>query len=364
MHQSTLKTFAYGHDFGNSEIDGVLVGPGWHQERQIPSVFAPGTWREVETFAGSLGRSVQEYLQYGHYVLSYVNRRDQLVEKYLGQKVFDDGLSPSTTRADQERYWRNDYSLEALMVGSASCVQEQSYGLHVVTGLPVHLYTPEHARRVEEALIGAHVFRLNGWERSMVVQSVKVVAEGAGALIAYGRSDPETVEGVIDVGGETTDLYGARGQRPIRAMCAGLPRGVAAAADLFHQKFRESYGRALSLQMCTQLLRQHVAGVPFTEVRDVHRHIVPSADLAILIETALALVGQEIATFVAQQWKEQQFEMQRALIVGGGAYYFKHAITDRLPFARVVPRPEMANALGYAALAETMLTRAHQQIAG
>ncbi len=364
MHPPTLKTFAYGHDFGNSEIDGVLIGQGWHQERQIPSVFAPGTWREVESFAGSLGRSVQEYLQYGHYVLSYVNRRDQLIEKYLGQKVFDDGLSPSTTRADQERYWRNDYSLEALMVSSASCVEEQSYGLHVVTGLPVHLYTPENARRVEEALAGAHVFRLNGRERSMVVQSVKVVAEGAGALIAYGSSDPAIVEGVIDVGGETTDLYGARGQRPIRAMCAGLPRGVAAAADLFNQKFRESYGRALSLHMCTQLLRQHIARVAYTEVRDAHRQIVPPMDLAQLIDTALDMIGQEIATFVAQRWKEQQFEMQRALIVGGGAYYFKRSIVDRLPFARMAPRPEMANALGYATLAEAIMTRAQTQVAG
>ena len=54
------------------------------------------------------------------------------------------------------------------MVGSAYCVSEQSYGLHVVTGLPVHLYTPEHARQVEMALLGSYVFRLNGQERAMV----------------------------------------------------------------------------------------------------------------------------------------------------------------------------------------------------
>lgn len=364
MRQITLKTFAYGHDFGNSEICGVLIGQGWHQERQIPSVFAPGTWREVETFAGSLGKSVQDYLQYGHYVLSYVNERDQLIEKYLGQKVFDDGLSPSTTRADQERYWRNNYSLEALMVGSASCIQEQSYALHVVTGLPVHLYTPENARQVESALLGSHVFRLNAQERSMVVQSVRVVAEGAGALIAYGSNDQATIEGVIDIGGETTDLYGARGQRPIRAMCDGLSRGVAAATDLFNQKFRESYGRALSLPLCSQLLRQHAARVAYTEVRDAQRRVVQSMDIAQLIETALDMIGQEIATFVAQRWKEQQFEMQRALLVGGGAYYFQHAVKERLPFAQTVPRPEMANALGYATLAEAILARVQQQAAG
>lgn len=363
MRQTTLKIFAYGHDFGNSEVGGALLGPGWHQERQIPSVFASGTWREVETFAGSMGKSVQDYLQYGHYVLSYVNERDQLVEKYLGQKVFDDGLSPSTTRADQERYWRNNYNLEALMVGSASCVPEQSYGLHVVTGLPVHLYTPEHARRVEVALLGSHVFRLNGQERAMVVQSVKVVAEGAGALIAYGSNESTVVEGVIDIGGETTDLYGARGQRPVRAMCDGLSRGVAAAADLFQQKFREGNDRALSSHMCALLLRQHVARVAYTEVRDAQRRVVQAMDLAQLIDTALDTVGQEIATFVAQKWKEQQFEMQRALLVGGGAYYFKRSILERLPFVQTAPRPERANAMGYATLAEAIIARTNNQVA-
>ncbi len=311
-----------------------------------------------------MGKNVQDYLQYGHYVLSYINERDQLVEKYLGQKVFDDGLSPSTTRADQERYWRNHYSLEALMVGSASCVPEQQYGLHVVTGLPVRLYMPEHARVVETALLGSHVFRLNGQERALVVQSVKVVAEGAGALIAYGSNDSTMVEGVIDIGGETTDLYGTRGQRPVRALCAGLSRGVAAAADLFNQQFRERYGRSLSLQMCTQLLRQHVARAGYSEVRDARRQVVQGTDLALLIDTALDTVGQEIATFVAQKWGEQQFEMQRALLVGGGTYYFKRAILERFPFVKTTPKPEMANALGYAVLAEAILARANTRIAG
>jgi hypothetical protein len=358
MRQSTLKTFAYGHDFGNSEICGVLIGQGWHQERQIPSVFAPGSWREVERFAGTAGKSINEYLQFGHYVLSYLDSQDRTVEKYIGQKVFDDGLQPHTTRADQERYWRNNYSLEALMVGSASCVQEPIYALHVVTGLPIHLYSPENAQQVQAALSGTHTFKLNGVDRSMVVLSVKVVAEGAGALIAYGSNEAGEVEGVIDIGGETTDLYAARGQRPLRALCDGKSLGVAAAADLFSQKFRETYKRPLSLDTCYQLLRQHVARAGYTEVRDSERRIIQAFDLADMIEDALMTTGQEIATFVAQRWKDQLYDMKRVLIVGGGAHYFKNSILQRISYAKSVPRPEMANATGYANLAEMVLARA------
>lgn len=357
MRHSSLPTFAYGHDFGNSETCGMLIGQGWHQERQIPSVFAPGSWREVENFASSLGKTVNEYMQYGHYVLEYQNDKEYTVEKYIGRKVFDDGLQPSTTRADQERYWRNNYSLETLMVGSASCIQEPIYGLHVVTGLPIHLYSPENAQRVQAALTGAHVFKLNGQDRSMVIHSVKVVAEGAGALIAYGSNENHTLEGVIDIGGETTDLYVARGQRPLKALCDGRAIGVATAADLFNQKFRETYGRSLSLDICSTLMRQHVARANYTEVRDAQRLVIQSLDLAQLINTALTAVGQEIATFVAQRWKDYLFEMGRVLIVGGGAYYFKQSIHERLNFAKAVPRPEMANAAGYASLAEVILAR-------
>ena len=356
MKGTSLNIWGYGHDFGNSETCGVVVGQGYHQTRVFPSVFAPGSWRDVETMAASAGKTTREYLQFGHYLLSYTNEHQQTVEKIMGQKVFDDGLVPSTTRADQERYWRNQYSLEALIVGSASAIPEPNYGLHLVTGLPVHLYTLDHVQAVTQALLGTHPFHLNNQARSLTVYSVKVVAEGAEALVAYG-SDEDKVEGVIDIGGQTTDLYGARAQQPIRAMCKGLPKGVAAAADLFNTQFREQHGRLLPLDTCQTLLRQHISKQEYIPVRDAQRRVVQPVELAALIDYALGIIGQEIATFVAQTWQEQLYDMSRALIVGGGAYYFTQAIQARLPFARSVPQPELANAEGYARLAEVIAQR-------
>jgi hypothetical protein len=349
-------TFAYGHDYGNSDTCGVLAADG-PISRQLPSVFAAGSWSEVQRFAASNGRSVSEYLQFGHYVLSYVNDKDQLIEKYIGQKVFDDGLAPVSTSGDQERYWRNNYSLESLMVSSGSATSETIYGLHVVSGLPIHLYSPENAKNVVSALSGSHIFKLNGCERSMTIHSVKVIMEGAGALIAYGSNEPGSLEGVIDVGGETTDLFAARGQRPLSALCDGRSLGVAAAADLFSRKFKEAYGRVVGLDTCSSLLRQHVQRSNLLEVRDSHHASIPAFELADLIQASLDAVGQEIATFVSQKWKDHLHDMSRVLLVGGGAHYFKKSIQERLPFARAVPRPEMANAAGYASLAEAIMQR-------
>lgn len=59
------------------------------------------------------------------------------------------------------------------------------------------------------------LFWLNGERRVMHVHSVKCMMEGAGALIAYGSNDDNTLQGVIDIGGQTTDLFLAKGQRPL-----------------------------------------------------------------------------------------------------------------------------------------------------
>ncbi len=350
-----IKNFPLGLDFGNTDTCVVMLGDGWYQKKRIPSVFAPGSWLDVENMAKSAGKNLGEYLQPDHFVLEYVDSKDRRVEKYMGQKVFDDRLDPMTTRSDQERYWRNNYSLEALMVGSAACTTEEIYGLYVVTGLPVHLYTQENARLIQGALLGTHTFTLNGTPRSMVVQSVKVITEGAGALIAYGDNESDEMQGVIDIGGETTDLYAAHSMRPYKSLIKGTRLGVGSVSDTMAEKFYQNYGRHLNSEVCSQLLRQHVNRLPYTQVRDRNQHYIDTGDLSDLIENAIAEIGQQIATFISQSWRENVYDMSRMLLVGGGAHYFKKYILERFGNARIVPNPEMANASGYASLVQAIL---------
>src|SRR5207244_1303408 len=126
------------------------------------------------------------------------------------------------TRGDSSRYWTNHASLEMLMVTSAALIPDAEYGLHVVTGLPISIYQadPAHPNLVREALEGTHRFKLNDQQRIMHVLTVKTIMEGAGALIVHG-SHEEVLQGVIDIGGKTTDLFVAKGQRPRGALCKG-----------------------------------------------------------------------------------------------------------------------------------------------
>lgn len=363
----SYPVFAYGHDFGNSETSAVASGRGVRVEYRMPSITADGTWQEAETAARGLGKNVAEVLEDNHCLLSYDLHTAsgwRTVEKYLGQAVFDFGKKPQETRGDISRYWSNGYNLEMLMGLSGLLIPNQEYGLHVVTGLPIATFQadPSHAGKVQQALLGDHPFRLNGRERLLHVNSVKVIMEGAGALIAYGAA-ADQLQGVVDIGGRTTDLFVAKGQRPRPALCKGEPLGVAAAADKFNARFHARFGRPLSLETRLELLRQHVKQHPYNPVLNARRERVSSEDLASLIEASLREVGQAIATFVATAWTDSEAgdvatDLTTILLVGGGAHYFAQDVQTRLPHATLVRRPEMANAQGYANLAEIVANRA------
>lgn len=365
----TYPVFAYGHDYGNAETSAVASGRGIRVEYRLPSITAGGTWQEAETAARGLGKTVGDLLAENHCLLSYELRTSsgwRTVEKYLGQAVFDFGKKPQETRGDISRYWSNGYSLEMLMALSGLLIPDQEYGLHVVTGLPIATFQADssHSEKVQQALLGDHPFRLNGCERLVHVCSVKVIMEGAGALISHGTA-ADQLQGVIDIGGRTTDLFVAKGQRPRPALCKGEPLGVAAAADTFNARFQARFGRPLSLEARLELLRQYIKQRPYDPVLTARRERVSSEELNMLIESSLREVGQAIATFVATAWTDSEAgdvatDLTTILLVGGGAYYFAQDVQTRLPHATLVRRPEMANAQGYANLAEVVASRASQ----
>lgn len=356
-----MNTFSYGHDFGNSETCAVMITPAGRDARRIPSVASIGSWRKILATAQGAGRDVADLLAPTHYVLEY-DADGRRIEKFIGQKVFDDGAKPMDTHGDSKRYWLNNYSLELLMVGSASMTTAHEYGLHVVTGLPISIYLddPANSSRVQRALLGTHVFALNGVQRIMHVESVKVIMEGAGALIAYG-SNQDVLQGVIDIGGRTTDLYVAKGQKPRAANSKGFSLGVAAAAERFSEKFRDAYHYTLSFEARMELLKQHVSGAPYRTVSDKEGVRVGDERLGTLIESALREIGQEIATQVVAVWDDILMEFETVLIVGGGAHYFADDIQARIRRSRRSLKPELANAHGYASLAEAVANRARQQ---
>lgn len=359
-NREQIKAYAYGHDFGNSETCGVaLLGRANAQKTMIPSVWAHGTWSEIEETAGSMGGDARSYMQDGHFHLRYAGKKGELIDEYFGQKVFDDRLAVSESLGDMDRYWRNNLSLKALMVASGRLIQDQAYELYVTTGVPVKIYSDVMKKNIEEALKGTFTFRLNNTDRTMIVKSVRVISEAAGALIVFGKNNGQD-EGIIDIGGYTTDLYGVRNQQPIMSMRNARMSGVSHAIAIFNRKFKEDYGVELVMNTCRQVFREHIQKKAITKVRDINKKEVSLRDVHQLIDEALSTVGRSIASFIESAWSSNP-DIETALLVGGGAYYFKDYILERLPYVKVPADPEFANAQGYATLsAHTLMTKTAQ----
>jgi hypothetical protein len=170
---------------------------------------------------------------------------------------------------------------------------------------------------------------------------------------AFGDDRPLR-QAVMDIGGRTTDLYTSDGQAPLIPLCRGAAVGVELAAELLSATVQSQCGRALTPQETRSILRATVGSGQYPPVYVNGQEISP-IDLRQWAEEALRSIGRDIATFVSQSWTNSELgtvatDLAKVLLVGGGAYYFYRDIVNLIPHVTVPLQPELANALGYAAL--------------
>lgn len=339
-----MKTYGYGHDFGNSETCGVMLKDGKTLSKTIPSVTSIGNGITL----GKLGVEMHK----NHFVFSMGGTNTEL---FVGDLALEQGDDIYVTRGDIARYW-SDVSLALLLVTAASLNDEKEFGLNVVTGLPVQTYlgNPECRKNIKQALDGHHNFSLNGRERTIHVKVLKVIMEGAGAAIAYGSTE-DVLQGVVDIGGRTTDLYVAKGQTPIMKLCNGDPLGVESAGELLNTNFTRKYGIGLDALEIRQILRASVSNSDYPSIKVRHQEV---RDIPALATEALSVVGKKISSFVSRSWNKIETGMEVAskfdsvLCIGGGAYYFYNDLENLIHGVTFIEKPEQANAYGYAVFAE------------
>jgi plasmid segregation protein ParM len=364
-----MPVYAYGHDYGNAETGGVLFDRTMMQHAlTLPSATALGSLYELAGMRSALGESFTDRpaaaLQKGEYVLE--SNGD---EWFVGELALKQTRHATTARGDISRY-ASIRSLHLLLVVSAALIPPsvKEYHLDVVTGLPVETFSNADLRRkVRQALEGEHRFSLNGVQRLAVVRVRNIIMEGAGALIAYGV-DGEITQGCIDVGGRTTDLFVAEGQLPILPRCTGRDLGIEAAADQLSARFQARYHRPLKLSELRDILRAHAQRRAYPVI-SANGAQVNTYELRQWTEQALANLGNEIASFIGSAWNASESgavgsDIGRVLLVGGGAYYVVEPLRARISHLVVSPHPELANALGYAALANELSQRERVRIAG
>jgi hypothetical protein len=158
---------------------------------------------------------------------------------------------------------------------------------------------------------------------------------------------------VIDVGGGSTDLFWAVGRRPWYERCGGYSAGVEKIGELLNKKVLAlPHGRRLTDEELRAVLWAHASKQPPPRLHSHGRELVLNGEIG----AACAAVGEELATFVRQQWEDTDGQVAssaaHARLIGGGAYYVKPFLKQAIGHLVVVDAPERANALAYLAIGE------------
>jgi hypothetical protein len=355
--------YPVGFDAGNSETTTAVYTPeGQLETLTLPSYAGRGSFNDLRRFRKMRSAQVGNVLQPEEYVL-HSPAIDQ-AEYFVGQLALAQSRFATSARGDINRYW-SPLMLLLLLTVLGALVPDAEFEVSVVTGVPIETYSDQNRRKMRAALEGEHQFTLNGRPRRAIVHIAKVIMEGAGAMIASGE-DRSIRQAVIDIGGRTTDLYTADGQMPLISRCKGAALGVELVGDLVNQTFQDRHGRVLTPQETREIVRAAGGSAPSYPSLYANGQEVSQIDLRRWTEGALRSVGRDITTFVSQTWASGEHgavgtDLARVLLVGGGAYSFYPDIAQLFPHVAVPPQPELANALGYAAMAHHLQSRGESQ---
>lgn len=358
-----MTDYSYGHDFGNAETDGVLFARGGQEVvRSMPTaeVVAPSEQR-MRNLGVDLGNTVLFRMQGEN--TTFMIGDGAITQMREGSAV--------THRGNIARY-ASDSSKRALLANAASMIPDKAFSLRVVTGVPVETYAEDDRIRQQiiDTLSGTYTFTINNDDtRTVNVVVEKVVAEGAGVVIGYGTANA-VLQGVIDCGGRTLDLYVSEGQKPKLDKCRSFVVGVESAIDLLRQNFRERYGRQMSTAEARAVMFASIGRGSYPALSARGRDILAVDQRALALEVT-EVVGKQIASCVASTWNEGESSdqvassLKQVFFAGRGALYFYPYIQQIIAPDQLkrIDHPGGANAYGYASLARRVQVRALNSVA-
>jgi len=358
---TNYTTYAYGHDFGNAKTCGITYVNGIVRNLTVTSALLTGSHRDLAHAAIGDLRQSGTIDDYSH--MLKLNGKEYFIGNLAIEQSQGLSMGNLTEKGATRRYW-SDRNLAFLLSVSGTLIQDKEYGLCVVTGLPIETYKDEqNISSVKSTLEGTHTFELDGEFRTAHVTVKKVLMEGSGANIAHGASG-NTKIGIIDIGGRTTDIYMTIGQRPISSLCQSHDKGVLSALEDFTKAFQALHRYTFKASDIEKLQTLYTSGKDYTKIIAVRNKGVSAREVGDMFDRSLRSVGESIVSFINQHWGESlgndtiAGDVDRILLIGGGAYYFEPEIRAMFPRLLSIPvQPECANAAGYAKLASHFLSR-------
>jgi hypothetical protein len=187
----------------------------------------------------------------------------------------------------------------------------------VYAGVPASLLVGDDKDRsvaaIQGWLKGKHTWKQDGKEHYAVIDRVVVRSQAAGAVsdMAYSLDGKQTKDaritegsfGIISIGFNTVELSGGIGGKPVPDMIVSSQSGVSSMLWNYGRDGRQSIG-LLDWKLRREQLNGHLQSV--------------------IDQWSDGIVG-----LVASQWKSLAYNLDRIILVGGGARYAESALRGR-----------------------------------
>ena len=219
--------------------------------------------------------------------------------------------------------------------------------INLVTGLPLSDFERDR-KDLRDRLLGVHQFVREGRRgQSLKVESVRVVPQAWGAVLALLLDDkgrivrPELARskvGVLDIGGHTVNYLSVDGLSDIPSETQGTARGAWNVVRAVREHFDVSHP-GLSRLRDHAVMQAIVTGETWEAGERV--------DLVPVVKPIIDDIGREIVDTAAQYWGPGAATMRQVIVCGGGAYLWGDHIKAAFRQAVVLESPELANAQGF-----------------
>jgi len=293
----------------------------------IPSVVAP--FREL---------TLVDLSESGTGYVVEIRRVDGMARKYfVGEMALQEGHGASFAM-DREKHRHPNHDILAL---TAARVLNVVPGTEVVAGLPVAYYRTQK-EELKKHFEGLHAdVSVNGNKMQRISFGRAVIyPQGAGALVTAPDLPRAGMVLLVDIGQKTTDYVTAEVAggvvKPVSSLCGSVETGVQAIYEILAQEFQARTGMPLAAVRIPEII----------SLRGMISYYGKEMDFSGVINQACSDIARTISDQVRAALGDRFAFIKRVYLAGGGAEMLS-SITSLFPVARILPRPQWANAAGF-----------------